>query len=749
MCKYKNKWLNILIDKRFYYFCKPIFSEMIIRKIFPVEGLGCAACAARVERVLREHKGVREANVNFASLKARVDYDDSLCSPQSLAKAVSDAGYSLITDKEEKQEQTNGKSEQTNCLLAIILTIPTILLCMVWPDLDGAPFFMWILSTPVVFRCGKGFFQRAWIQARHRSCNMDTLVALSTAIAYLFSLANLFFPAFWASLGLVPHVWFEAAAGVVTFVLIGRYLESRAKTRMSSAIKNLMALTPDHVTRLTPDGQPDEIPLDSVLVGDILLLRPGDKIPVDGKVISGCSAVDESSLTGESLPINKQTGSDLFAGTLNLSGSLQMKSTSVGSDTLLAHIIYMVESAQGSKAPVQRLADKVAAVFVPCVLALSALTFLSWLLIGGTSLLGHALMAAVSVLVIACPCALGLATPTALTVGIGRAAKKGILIRDASSLEMAASVNAVVFDKTGTITEGRPSVAESLWRNGSDESLLLASLESLSHHPLGLAITSFYGSGNKQVESFSEIAGVGLKGIIDGKAYYACSLAQAEKIGLDIDRHLMLFSQESKAKGMALVCLTDDSKVLGIVALSDKIRPSAPDTIKALSQKGLDVYMLTGDNPGSAISIALNVGIDPGKCVSEVLPDKKADFIKKLQASGLHVAMIGDGINDSAALALSDVSIAMASGSDIAKDVAGITIMSSDLHRVEQAFLLSQSTLKRIKQNLFWAFFYNVLAIPIAAGVLFPLCGLMLNPMIAGAAMAMSSLCVVGNSLRR
>lgn len=618
------------------------------RKMFPVMGMGCTACALRVEKILRAQDGVREAAVNFASQIAIVEYDDSACSAEILKRAVVDAGYDLVIDIENaddevaKQRDTEYRLLKRNTIMAAILTLPIILLCMFFhSSVEGADFFMWILATPVVFHYGRQFFINAWKQARNIQANMDTLVAVSTGISYIFSLFNLFFPEFWLNRGFVPHVYFESSAGVITFVLIGRLLEERAKGNTSASIKKLMGLRPTTVTIVAPGGVEREVGVDDVVVGDIILVKAGERIAVDGEVVEGESYVDESMLTGESVQIEKTVGSKVFAGTINQKGTLRFRAIKVGNSTILSNIIRLVQEAQGSKAPVQNLVDEIAAVFVPTIITISIATLVLWIVFAEENAFTHGLLAAVSVLVIACPCALGLATPTAIMVGIGKGAENGILIKDAESLEIARKVDTIVLDKTGTITEGN---------------------------------------------------------------------------------------------------ISDDHT-------KDKVKEGSKDAIELLHQNGMSVYMLTGDNPATAALIAEQVGIPQERCMAGMLPDGKCDFVKKLQAFGNVVAMVGDGINDSAALAQADIGIAMGKGSDIAIDAAEITIISSDLRKIPEAIGLSRLTVRTIRQNLFWAFIYNIVGIPIAAGLLYPICGFLLSPMVAGAAMAMSSLSVVLNSL--
>lgn len=760
----------------------------MVRKNFPVLGLGCAACAARVESTLKNHDGVESVNVNFASSAATVEYNPEVCSPESMKKAVVDAGYDLVIEEDEekgadeaqKVHEKEFRLLRHRTIMAIVFTVPIMIIGMFLTDMDGefhgddagiklsmeeAGYFMWLLSTPVVFKYGRMFYVNAWKQLTHKSANMDTLVAVSTGIAYIFSLFNLFFPEFWLHRGMIPHVYFEAASGVITFVLVGRLLEERAKGNTSAAIRKLMGLRPKTVTILTPDGEQKEMDIANVVVGDIIVVKPGEKIPVDGEVIDGESFVDESMLSGEPIPVGKSAGDKVFAGTINQKGSFDFRADKVGSATMLAQIIRMVQDAQGSKAPVQKLVDRIAAVFVPAIICISILTFIIWQAVGGQNCFSQGLLAAVSVLVIACPCALGLATPTAIMVGIGRGAECGILIKDAESLEVARKVNAVVLDKTGTITEGHPVVTDMLWNSQlpgdkmkaspMESAKIFFSLEKLSEHPLSEAIVKYLadsvsheGSADIRVDNFESITGGGISGAVNGIRYYAGNKKLIADKGVHIPSDMQTEADRLASEAKTVIWFADETDVFAVAAISDKVKQSSREAIAELTNRGIAVYMLTGDNEQTAAAIAAEVGIAANNCRAGVLPSMKSAFIKELQASGSKVAMVGDGINDSAALAQADLGIAMGKGSDIAMDVAKMTIISSDLRKISSAISLSKSTVSTIRQNLFWAFIYNIIGIPIAAGILYPINGFLLNPMIAGAAMAMSSVSVVLNSLR-
>ncbi len=613
-----------------------------VRKSFPVQGMGCAACVARVQNTIQGLRGVSDCNVSLASNSARVDYDPTAITPADIKKAVQDAGYDLIVvDGDDSEDEAESEADRLqedylrslkkDAKLAVILALLVMLLGMGFSDFPGKGFVLWVLATPAVFWCGRRFFSVARKQAAHGSANMDTLVALSTLISYLFSVFNLLFPKVWTSRGLTPHLYFESATMIVAFILIGRVLEERAKHSTTSAIRDLAGLQPKSV---------------DLGVGDIYKVKPGERIPADGVVLSGESHVDESMLTGEPVANRKSAGDKVFAGTMNQKGSFEMQAEKVGKDTMLSSIIRMVRDAEGSKARIQQTVDKVAAVFVPVIIVLSLVTFLCWVLLAPKDGVTMGLLAMVTVLVIACPCSLGLATPTALTAGIGKGARQGILIKDADSLQTAKDIDTVVLDKTGTITE--------------------------------------------------------------------------------------------ELSGDYIPTAEDD--------FTDLVKETSEEAVAELKEMGLDVWMLSGDNPERAGKVAEKVGIDNVIC--GVLPDSKHGHIKNLQAKGLKVAMVGDGINDSPALALADLSIAMGNGTDVAMDAAMVTIVTSDLKKIPQLIRLSKKTSRIIKENLFWAFIYNLLAVPVAAGVLYPAFGFLLNPMIAAACMALSSVCVVTNSLR-
>lgn len=726
-----------------------------IKKTFPVLQMTCASCAVSVESIIKAQNGVVNAAVNFATATVAVEYLPNMIQPEDLRKAVQSIGYDLLIENDAKESETlealNEKKFNElkwKTILASILAIPVVIIGMLFMDIPYANEIMWLLSTPVILWFGKDFFINAWKQAKHRSANMDTLVALSTGVAYLFSVFNTLFPHFWHERGLHGHVYFEAAAVIVAFILLGKLLEEKAKGNTSSAIKKLMGLQPKTVIVIHTGGHEMEMPIEKVNVGDIILVKPGEKIAVDGIVTSGSSYVDESMLSGEPVPLMKQEGEKVFAGTINQKGSFQFRAVKVGSETMLAQIIRMVQDAQGSKAPVQKLVDKIAGIFVPVVILIAILAFVAWWLLGGDNGFTQGLMALVTVLVIACPCALGLATPTAIMVGVGKGAENGILIKDAESLELAKNITAIVLDKTGTITEGKPIVTDIAWLNNNDSTKqILFSIEKQSEHPLAEAVVNHFESLDSiTVSDFQSVTGKGAKAIVSGQLYYAGNKKLLIDSNIEISEQLLEKAKIWSDASKTVIWFADHTNALAVLAISDKIKSTSVEAVQHLHRLGIEVYMLTGDNEATAKAIAGQTGITHYQ--AEVLPQQKADFIKNLQANGKVVAMVGDGINDSTALAYADVSIAMGKGSDIAMDVAKMTIISSDLNKIPMAITLSKQTVATIRQNLFWAFIYNIIGIPIAAGVLYPFTGFLLNPMIAGAAMALSSVSVVGNSLR-
>ena len=726
-----------------------------LTKTFPVLGMTCASCASSAESMAKYEQGVVNAAVNFATGNLTVEYISGVTDPLKIQKAVQAGGYDLLIEEESTQQETleaihaeKFRKLKVKTRWAVLLSLPVVIIGMFFMNMPYANPIMWLFSTPVVLWLGKDFFVNARKQAKHRSANMDTLVALSTGIAYIFSVFNMLFADFWHQRGLHAHVYFEAASVVIAFILLGKLLEEKAKGNTSSAIKKLMGLQPKTVIVIQSDGTARQVPIEAVHVGNIILVKPGEKIAVDGLVISGNSYVDESMLSGEPVPVLKMENEQVFAGTINQKGSFQFRATKVGKETMLANIIKMVQDAQGSKAPVQKLVDRIAAVFVPVVIGIAILTFLVWFTWGGENHLAQGLLAAVTVLVIACPCALGLATPTAIMVGVGKGAEQGILIKDAESLELAKKVNAIVLDKTGTITAGKPVVTDVYWKDNADELKgILLSLETQSEHPLAEAVVAYYNDVKATPISFIEsITGKGVKGSEGIITYYVGNRRLLTENRITISTELMERATQWENQSKTVIWFANSQTALAVIAIADRIKETSVRAIKEMQAMGIELYMLTGDNETTARAIAAETGLQHYK--AEVLPEHKADFVKELQQKGKVVAMVGDGINDSTALATADVSIAMGKGSDIAMDVAKMTIISSDLTKIPQAIRLSKQTVATIKQNLFWAFIYNLVGIPLAAGILYPVNGFLLNPMIAGAAMALSSVSVVSNSLR-
>ena len=730
-------------------------NKSIVQETFPVLGMSCASCSARVEKTLNHQSGVQKATVNYASAMATVEYDTRDCSPEALQQAVQNAGYDLLIKQDEdtpdELEQAHDKKYRAlkfRTTWAIVLSVPIMVIGMFFMDMPYANLIMWLLSTPVVFWLGRSFFTSAWKQLKHGTANMDTLVANSTGIAYLFSLFNMLFPGFWLERGIHPHVYFEAASVIIAFILLGRLLEEKAKGNTSSAIKKLMGLQPKTVTVIDGSSSEKVVPIGQIRPGDIILVKPGERIAVDGTVTEGSSYVDESMLSGEPVAVAKQKDAKVFAGTINQKGSFRFSAEKVGTDTLLAKITHMVQDAQGSKAPVQQLVDKIAGIFVPVIIGIAVLSFIAWMLLDGQSGFTHGLLALVTVLIIACPCALGLATPTAIMVGTGKGAERGILIKDAESLETAKKIDTVVLDKTGTVTEGKPVVGDLIWETQTAETgNIFYSLEKLSEHPLAEAVVRHLQDARSvSIDNFESITGRGVKGESNGKAYYAGNRKLLEENRIAVSRSLSDEAARLTTDAQTVIWFADSENALAIAGITDQIKPTSIQAVSELQAAGIEVCMLTGDNEATAREIARKAGILHYK--AGVLPQDKAAFISDLQKNGRKVAMVGDGINDSAALAQADLSIAMGGGSDIAMDVAKMTIISSDLTKIPEALKLSRLTVRTIRQNLFWAFIYNIIGVPVAAGVLYPVNGFLLNPMIAGAAMAFSSVSVVTNSLR-
>ncbi|MEI6749752.1 MAG: heavy metal translocating P-type ATPase [Bacteroidales bacterium] len=734
----------------------------IVKISLPVTGMSCASCALSVESMLKAMPDVKDASVNYADRSVRVAFDSSSLSLGSLRKAVKDIGYDLIIDIEDIQDKLAAIDKKQmkrmvyKLVVSILFSIPVFAIAMLSHTVSATDrWIMLFLSLPVIVYSGSGFYVTAWKQARHRTANMDTLVATGTGAAFIFSLVNTIAPQLLIQPGHLTHVYFESAVIIITFILTGKVLEEKARSKASSAIKKLAGLQPKTIT-VKRDGIQISISPGLVIYGDLIEVKPGERIPADGKVIKGESFVDQSSITGEAIPIIKIAGDKVFSGTLNQQGSLLIESTGSGSDSLLSHIIGLVQEAQSGKPPIQQLVDRIASIFVPVVLMIGLITFFAWFFLGPDPSLNFALVTALSVLIIACPCALGLATPTALIVGLGKGASRGILVRDVSSLQMAYKVDTVVLDKTGTLTAGKPDVTDSWWINDKAEEStagILYAIERLSFHPLAGSICKHLETihpGISQLEiapaEFIENRGAGVQARIDGKIYYAGNEVFMNDNKVTFSKEANMQIAELKRKAMTIILFGNTDEILGIFGLADSLKPNAIKAIKSFKDMHIEVIILTGDNAEVANLVASQAGIS--RVLSNCLPDQKGDFIKQLQKEGRKVAMIGDGINDSYALAQADVGIAMARGSDIALESAGITLMAGDLEHAVSAFRLSKAIIQKIRHNLFWAFLYNIIAIPLAAGVLYPFTGMLLSPMIAGAAMAMSSVSVVANSLR-
>lgn len=710
----------------------------------PVLEMSCVVCAGNVERTVSGLDGVVSASVNFAANNITVDYDPKKISLQDMKAAVQAAGYDLVIDTADSARQEAERNAyialRNKLVVAWVLAVPVMALSM-WGKARWTEWAAAVMATVLLAYSGMEFYTKAWKMAKAKSANMDTLVAMSTAVAWLFSMFLLIFPDFSESHGMGHYVYFDSATMIVAFVLTGRLLEERAKNSTTSAIRSLMDLQPPMAWLVGDDGTEKEVPTSQIQPGNTIRIRPGGRVPVDGIVVDGNSFVDESMLTGESVQVEKVQGCNVFAGTINGNGTMAVEATKNSDNTVLAQIVAMVREAQGSKAPVQRIADVISKYFTFVVISLAIITLVTWIAIGGNACLSYAIVCAVSVLVIACPCALGLATPTAITVGIGKAAENHILIKDASALEKACKVSAVVLDKTGTVTEGKPAVTglEISPDTSAGQLGVLLSAEKQSEHPLAADIVSYLekeGIAPAVLDSFKSVAGKGLEMKANGCSYWAGNSRMAKENGA---------VPESETNGTTVYFGTD-SNLLATVTLIDRTKPTAHDAISRMKDMGLKVVMLTGDNETSADIAAKEAGIE--EYVASVLPDDKDKYVQKLQADGHKVAMVGDGINDSQALARADVSIAMGSGTDIAMETAMMTFTTSDLRLIPESLRLSKLTMRIVKQNLFWAFIYNVIGIPVAAGALFPAFGITLDPMWASAAMALSSVTVVTNSLR-
>jgi Cu+-exporting ATPase len=735
----------------------------------PIHGMSCASCVKKVEDALNGLGGVVRASVNFATEKATVQYIPGAVSMGDFRKAVTDAGYELLeververeemVDRERVAREAAYRKLKRRFIGGIILVIPVFLLAY-WRALGLSNLYdvgrqvnfslQLLFQTPIQFWVGWQFYVGAWKSAKHRSADMNTLIAVGTSAAYLYSVLAMLFPWLFAAKGLVAEVYFDTAGAIIVLILLGRLLEARAKGQTSEAIRKLMGLRAK-TAMVVRDGREVDIPVEEVVIEDMVVVRPGEKIPVDGIIKEGHSSVDESMVTGESMPVEKNAGDEVIGATINKTGTFRFEATKVGKDTVLSQIIEMVEEAQGSKPPIARLADTIAGFFVPAVIGIAIITFIVWYLFGPAPALTYAMLNFVAVLIIACPCALGLATPTSIMVGTGKGAENGVLIRGGEALETAHKLSAVVMDKTGTLTRGEPSVTDVVESDGFTEDEILrfaASAEKGSEHPLGEAIVNRAKEENIPLmnpENFHAIAGHGIEATIDGRSLIMGNLK------LMRDREIPLNGLEERAEelsgqGKTPMFVAIDRNPAGIIAVADTLKENSKEAVEALRGMGVEVAMITGDNRKTAKAIARQIGID--RVLAEVLPEVKADEVKRLQAEGKRVAMVGDGINDAPALAQADVGIAIGTGTDVAMESADITLISGDLRGVVTAIALSRATIRNIKQNLFWAFAYNSILIPVAAGVLFPFFGILLNPIFAAAAMGLSSVTVVSNALR-
>ena len=737
----------------------------------PITGMTCAACAARIERSLGKTEGVAEAAVNLATERATVRFDPAVTTVDRIVETIRDTGYDAIipasaADKPVGDVVAQAKREEylslrRRFIVAVVLALPVLVMAMSHGrigllDFTGATAVQFLLTTPVIFYSGAQFYRGAWLALKHRSADMNTLIALGTGAAYIYSVAVLLFPGFFASAqdgmtGMAAQpVYFEAAAVIIALILLGKLLEARAKGRTSEAIKRLIGLQ-SKTARVIRSGRELDVPIEQVVRGEMIIVRPGEKVPVDGTITEGVSTADESMLTGESMPVDKSEGSEVFGGTLNRTGSFTCRATAVGRDTILARIVDMVEKAQGSKAPIARMADVVSGIFTPVVLVIAIATFAAWFVLAPTETrLTMALVNFVSVLIIACPCALGLATPTAIMVGTGVAAENGVLVRSGESLETAHKITTVVLDKTGTVTRGEPRLVDVTSLDGDEARLLaiVAAAESRSEHPVAKAIVEgamARGVTAATLESFNALPGHGIRAQVGGRAVVLGNPYLFEKEGIDIERLRPALDRiASSASAPILVAI--DGKAEGVLAVADEVKSESKTAVAAMRKMGLEIVMLTGDNERTARAVADAVGID--KVRAGVLPDAKAGEVKRLQDAGEIVGMVGDGINDAPALAQADVGIAIGTGTDVAIEAADITLLRGDLRRVVTAISLSRATIRNVKQNLFWAFVYNVIGIPIAAGLLYPVTGWLLSPVLASAAMSLSSVSVLTNSLR-
>ena len=734
----------------------------------PVVGMTCASCVNRIERFLNRAEGVADASVNLATERATVRFDPALIDRTGIVATIEASGYEVGrevsadagTEDEQAADEAERAAERRELLTGALVSLTiglAMMAVMFWPG--GAPWPMmdinrWFLvpATIVQFVYGRRFLAAAVRGARHGEANMNTLVAMGTMAAYGYSLFVTLLPGAVMAAGLGHETYFDSAAVIIGLILLGRWLEARAKGQAAGAVKALLRLRPE-TARVLRDGGEREIPIDQVTVGDLVRVRPGDRVPVDGVLVDGASTLDESMLTGESLPVEKRVGDRVIGATINASGSFVMRAERVGRDTTLAQIVTLVEHAQGSKAPIQRVADRVTGWFVPAVIGIAALTFVGWLLFGPEPKLTYGLTSAIAVLIIACPCAMGLATPTAIMVGTGKGAENGILIRDGAALEHAQRITAVVLDKTGTITRAEPSVTHVRPAAGTAERDLLrivAAVERGSEHPLAEAIVRYandLGIDAPDATEFESTAGRGVRAMVEGSTVLVGTEPYLADAGID-SAALTLLASEIAAGGASPVLAARDGRLIGLIGLADTVKPASAAAVRRLQHAGLAVWMITGDRRATAEKIGAEVGIGPDRILAEVMPADKAAKVAELQAGGAIVAMVGDGVNDAPALAQADLGVAIGTGADVALEASDITLIGDDLGGVPAAVRLSRSTMRTIRQNLVWAFGYNVLLIPVAAGVLFPLAGLLLSPALAAGAMALSSVSVVANSLR-
>ena len=728
----------------------------------PINGMHCAGCAGRIENALQGLAGMQQAQVNFATEKATVHFDPAALNRHAISRRIEEVGYSVPDtdlddpiDSERLARTVEIRDLSRKFIVSLALGLPVMLGSMPalfpWtPDWLRQPYVLLVLTTPVQFWVGWSFYQGAWAALKQKSADMSTLVALGTSAAYLYSAAVTFLPQAFSRLGVGTHVYFDTAVMILALIILGRLLEARARGQTSEAIRKLMGLRA-RTARVWRGGTTVDIPVRDVASGDLVLVRPGEKVPVDGLITEGHSTLDESMLTGESLPLDKTPGDPVFGATLNKTGSFTMRATRVGRDTVLAQIVRLVEEAQGSKAPIQRLADEVARVFVPAVMAAALLTFAAWLLWGPTPAIAFALLNFIAVLIIACPCALGLATPTAIRVGTGKGAELGILFKSSPALETAHKLQAVVLDKTGTLTQGQPSVTDVVTHNGFTESEVLrlaASTERASEHPVAQAVVAAARADDLELEAARDaeaLPGRGMSAVVGSQSVLIGNHALMQHADVPLGK-LEEVADRLAGDGKTPLFVALDRRAAGVIAVADTLKPRAREAIAALRHLGIEVFMLTGDHRRSAQAVARQLGIDA--VLAEVMPDQKAAQVKQLQAQGKRVAMVGDGINDAPALAQADVGIAIGSGTDVALAAADVTLITGDVRGVATAMQLSRHTMRTIRQNLFWAFIYNLLGIPVAAGVLYPVFGVSLNPALAAAAMALSSVSVVCNSLR-